>query len=231
MVNIQPRLPMRASLWDLLSLSLVTEFGIRGLLRNVNFLCGLWLTKDVGLLIGCRNEDSHTLNVALFVIKNLKILITCWRGMFFLDNSGTDGSGRSTCRASLLSLAIGALWIGGRPLISCRALLRKGSIPLSSWGSGHFGTTGTTALVRCSFLLLLRPLGKLRRNWSCVRWQGPRVFLPQRLPFLGFSGESPLAVCRLWRLLCSLFTVFGHRLVFLFVPVFCLLWTFFFFLI
>jgi hypothetical protein len=163
--------------WDLLSLSVVTEFGIRGLLRNVNFYCGLWLTKDVGLLIGCRNEDSHTLKVALFVIKNLKILITCWWGVFFLDNSDTDGSGRSTCRASL-SLAIGALWIGGRrPLISCRALLRKGLIPFSSWGSGHFGTTGTTAFLRCSFLMLLRPLGKLRRNWSCGRWQGPRVFL------------------------------------------------------
>ena len=41
------------------------------------FSCGLWLTKDVGLLIGCINRNSHTLNVALFVIKNLKILITC----------------------------------------------------------------------------------------------------------------------------------------------------------
>jgi hypothetical protein len=65
------------SFWDLLSLSLVTEFVIRELLRNVNFSCGLWLTKGVGLLRGCRNGDSHTLNVALFVTKNLKILITC----------------------------------------------------------------------------------------------------------------------------------------------------------
>jgi hypothetical protein len=62
--------------FDLLSLSLVREFGIRGILRNVNFSCGLWLIKDVGLLIGCKNGDSHTLTVALFVIKNLKILIT-----------------------------------------------------------------------------------------------------------------------------------------------------------
>jgi hypothetical protein len=95
--------------------------------------CGLWLTKDVGLLIGCRNEDSHTLKVVLFVIKNLKILITCRWGVFFLDNSGTDGSDRSTYRASLLSLAIRALCIGGRrTLTSCRALLRKGLIPFSS---------------------------------------------------------------------------------------------------
>jgi hypothetical protein len=67
--------------WDLLSLSLAREFDICGLLRNVNFSCGLWLTKDVGLLIGCRNGDSHTLTVALFVIKNLKkndhLLVGC----------------------------------------------------------------------------------------------------------------------------------------------------------
>jgi CDP-diglyceride synthetase len=127
------------------------------------FSCGLWLTKDVGLLIGCINRNYHTLNVALFVIKNLKILITCWWGVFFLDNSVIDGLGRSICRASLLSLTIGTLWIGGiRSLISYRALLRNGSIPLSSWGSRHFGTTGTTVFLRCSFLMLLQPLEKLR---------------------------------------------------------------------
>jgi hypothetical protein len=76
MINTQPRLPMRAFFWDLLSLSFAREFGIRGLLRNVKFSCGLWLTEDVGLLIRCRNGDFNTLTIALFVIKNLKILIT-----------------------------------------------------------------------------------------------------------------------------------------------------------
>jgi hypothetical protein len=55
---------MRAFFWDLLSLSLEREFDIHGLLRNVKFSCVLWLTKDVGLLIDCRNGDSHTLTIA-----------------------------------------------------------------------------------------------------------------------------------------------------------------------
>jgi hypothetical protein len=67
---------MRAFLWDQLSLSLVREFGSLGLLRNVNFSCGFWLLEDVGQLMGCRSEGFNTLTVALFVIKNLKILIT-----------------------------------------------------------------------------------------------------------------------------------------------------------
>jgi hypothetical protein len=69
--------------------------------------------------------------VSLFVIKNLKILITCWWGVFFLDNSGTDGLGRSIYRASLCDRST-MDWLK-KASVSCRALLRKGSIPLSSW--------------------------------------------------------------------------------------------------
>jgi hypothetical protein len=175
MVNTQPRLPMRAFFWDLLSLSLEREFDIHGLLRNVKFSCGLWLTKDVGLLIGCRNGDSHTLTIAQEFEDIDHLLVGCvfsrqfwyrWLGQVNLQGLTPQPGDRSTID-----------WKKASDQLQGRALLRKGSIPLSSWGSGHFGTTGTAAFLRCSLLMLLRPLGKLRRNWSCGRWQGPIVFL------------------------------------------------------
>jgi hypothetical protein len=59
--------------------------------------------------------------------------------------------------------------------------------------------------------------------------RGQESFSPNDSHSWDLVGRVPLAVYHLWRLLFSLFTVFGHRLVFLIVPVFGLFWTFFLF--
>ena len=46
--------------------------GPGGLRANVNFLCGCWLTTNVGQLIDLKRKDYHTQPAAPSVIRNLK---------------------------------------------------------------------------------------------------------------------------------------------------------------
>jgi hypothetical protein len=70
---------MKDSLLDQPNLNIGKEFGNLGLPQSAIFFFGWLRWEDVGLQIGFRKEGSVTGLTVLFVIKNLKQLVTCAR--------------------------------------------------------------------------------------------------------------------------------------------------------